>query len=114
MIITLGEKGALIAQGEQSRFVPAFKVKVVDTPGAGDAFTAGMAFGVVHGASLADAARFGCLVAARAVTMRESVPSFGTLAEIHSFAKQNGFEVPDCSRFLIVSGSFTRPSGGKT
>ena len=93
VIITLGEKGALIAQGEQSRFVPAFKVNVVDTPGAGDAFTAGMAFGVVHGASLADAARFGCLVAARAVTMRESVPSFGTLAEIHSFAKQNGFEV---------------------
>jgi len=42
VVITLGEKGAFVANGETSRALPAFKVTAVDTPGAGDAFTAGL------------------------------------------------------------------------
>jgi ribokinase len=94
VIITLGEKGALVAQDRDTHLVPAFKVKVVDTPGAGDAFTAGVAFGLVQGASLGDAAHFGCLTAARAVTVRESVPGFATLEQVQRFARKNEFEVP--------------------
>ncbi len=94
VVITLGEEGALVADGVQQQLIPAFKVEVLDTPGAGDAFTAGLACGLMAGAALAEAARFGCLAAARAVTVRESVPSFGTLAEIREFALRHGFEIP--------------------
>ncbi len=94
VVITLGADGALVADGPQQESVPAFKVQVVDTPGAGDAFTAGLTFGLMAEAPLAEAARFGCLTAARAVTIRESVPGFGTLAEVLEFAAAQGLEVP--------------------
>jgi len=93
-VITLGKQGALVADGKEQARVPAFQVDVVDTPGAGDAFTAGLALGLSAGAPLAQAARFGCLTAARAVTVRESVPGFGTLAEIRKFASQHRIEFP--------------------
>src|SRR5689334_10775100 len=38
VVITLGEQGALVAGPDKTEFVPAFKVKSVDTTGAGDAF----------------------------------------------------------------------------
>jgi predicted transcriptional regulator len=46
------------------------------------------------GAPLVEAARFGCLTAARAVTVRESIPSFGPQEEIIAFAAAKGFEIP--------------------
>jgi ribokinase len=95
IVITLGADGALVREGENERSVPAFEVEVLDTPGAGDAFTAGLACGLTAGATLAEAAKFGCLTAARAVTVRESVPGFGTLAEIQQFASAHGFDMPD-------------------
>ena len=101
VVITLGEKGAFIANGETAQALPAFKVTAVDTPGAGDAFTAGLAFGLYHEASLVDAAIFGCLTAARAVTVRESIPSFGTLAEIAEFARANRFDIPTGLRAVM-------------
>lgn len=101
VVITLGEQGAWVAEGDHQQLVPAFKVQVVDTPGAGDAFTAGMAFGLAAGAPLVEAARFGCLTAARAVTVRESIPSFGTREEIVAFAAAEGFEIPPAVRGAI-------------
>jgi ribokinase len=94
IVITLGEDGAFVADDGRHELIPAFKVKVLDTPGAGDAFTAGLSYGLMAGARLNEAARFGCLTAARAVTVRESIPSFGTLAEVREFAGRQGFEIP--------------------
>ena len=94
VVITLGEKGALLAEGTRQEWVPAFKVAVVDTPGAGDAFIGGLAYGLAVGASLLEAARFGSLTGARAVTVRESIPGFGTSAEILEFARAHDFEIP--------------------
>jgi ribokinase len=108
VVITLGEKGAFVASGETTQALPAFKVTAVDTPGAGDAFTAGLAFGLYHDASLVDAATFGCLTAARAVTVRETIPSFGTLAEIAEFARTNRFEIPTALQAAIDLN--TRPT----
>jgi ribokinase len=94
VVITLGERGAFLAEGSKQETIQAFKVEAVDTPGAGDAFTAGMAYGLMEGESLVEAARFGCLTAARAVTVRESIPAFGTLAEIEEFASLRGINHP--------------------
>ena len=94
VVITLGEKGAFLAEGLRHEWVPAFEVEVVDTPGAGDAFMGGLAYGLAVGAPLADAVRFGSLTGARAVTVRESIPGFGTSAEIFDFARTHHFEIP--------------------
>ena len=112
VVITLGEKGALVANGATIQTLPAFRVTAVDTPGAGDAFTAGLAFGLYHEASLADAAIFGCLTAARAVTVRESIPSFGTLAEIAEFARVNRFDIPPGLQAAMVLNTSPAPNDG--
>jgi ribokinase len=113
VVITLGEKGSLVANGATTQVVPAFKVTAVDTPGAGDAFTAGLAFGLYHDASLVDAAIFGCLTAARAVTVRESIPSFGTLAEIAEFARANQFDIPTGLRTVMDLNPRPTANGGR-
>jgi sugar/nucleoside kinase (ribokinase family) len=94
VIVTLGAKGAYVADGDTTNALPAFKISAVDTPGAGDCFMSGLAFGLYHGASLVDAASFGCLTAARSVSIQGSIPSFGTLAKIAEFAAVNRFEIP--------------------
>jgi len=95
LAITLGEQGAYVVTDEVEQMVPAFAVEeVADTAGAGDSFSAGLAYGLSMGGSLTEAVRFGCLTAARAVTIRESIPGFGTLDEVSRFAAQHGFEIP--------------------
>lgn len=42
IVVTLGRKGSFFWTGKKRLFCPASKVKVVDTIGAGDAFTAGL------------------------------------------------------------------------
>lgn len=43
-ILTMGEKGSLFWNGKKALKCPALKIKVVDTIGAGDAFTAGLIY----------------------------------------------------------------------
>ena len=95
VVITLGEEGAGVAEGEGFYLVPAIEVEVVDTPGAGDAFTAGMTKGLFEGKTLAEAVRFGCITAGYAVTVRESVPAFPTLEQVWEFVERNKLQVPE-------------------
>ena len=44
IIITLGEKGSFFWNGKTKLFSPSFKIKTIDTIGAGDAFTAGLLY----------------------------------------------------------------------
>lgn len=46
--ITMGPEGCLIASSDQMVHVPAFKVDIVDTTGAGDAFMGGLSFGLLQ------------------------------------------------------------------
>jgi sugar/nucleoside kinase (ribokinase family) len=47
--LTLGADGCIIASSERITHVPALKVEVVDTTGAGDAFMGGLSFGLLQG-----------------------------------------------------------------
>jgi sugar/nucleoside kinase (ribokinase family) len=59
-VLTRSEKGSVIVQGKTVVVQPASKVeKVLDSTGAGDAYTAGFLFGRTHGKALADCARLG-------------------------------------------------------
>jgi ribokinase len=55
VVVTLGAEGALVASAEGSTRVPSVKVEAVDTTGAGDAFTAALAWKLGLSESLAEA-----------------------------------------------------------
>lgn len=84
-VITLGERGALFRGPAESGHVPAFKVAdVVETTGAGDAFTGGFAVGLARGMPALEAVRFGCAVAGLSVTRAGTAPSMPRLEEVQS------------------------------
>ncbi|MFF9812040.1 ribokinase [Streptomyces sp. NPDC014006] len=82
VVITLGGEGALVASAEGVTRVPSVNVTAVDTTGAGDAFTAALAWKLGTGASLADAAAYAARVGAAAVTRRGAQESYPTADEV--------------------------------
>jgi len=82
--VKLGERGCYITDGEESHLIKPFKVEVVDTTGAGDAFCAGFIYGLLRGKSLRECGILGNFVASRCLTKvgaREGLPK---LTEIPS------------------------------
>ncbi|MDK0523282.1 ribokinase [Streptomyces sp. ML-6] len=84
VVITLGAAGALVADGRTGDVVPlpGIAVEAVDTTGAGDAFTAALAWRLGLGEELAEAAAFAVRVGAAAVTRQGAQASFPTAAEV--------------------------------
>jgi ribokinase len=83
VVVTLGAAGAVVADGTGAPVrVPSVKVDAVDTTGAGDAFTAALAWRLGAGASLADAAAYAARVGAAAVTRAGAQASFPTAEEV--------------------------------
>ena len=65
--VKLGSNGCYITDGNQQHQIEAFKVPVVDTTGAGDAFCAGFLYGLLNKKSLLECGRIGNFVASRCV-----------------------------------------------
>jgi ribokinase len=78
VILTLGERGALLAQADGASLVPAFPVRPIDTTGAGDAFVGGFAVALAEGRPLAEAVRWGSAAGALATTTEGAQPSLPT------------------------------------
>jgi ribokinase len=66
-VITIGEDGAVLADGESVDHFPAPEVEVVDTTGAGDAFVGALATQLARGASLQEAVAYAVRAGAAAV-----------------------------------------------
>ncbi|MGJ5692577.1 ribokinase [Streptomyces pratensis] len=84
VVITLGAEGALVSDsrtGEAVR-VPSPRVAALDTTGAGDAFTAALAWRLGLGEELTEAAAFAVRVGAAAVTKEGAQASFPTAEEV--------------------------------
>jgi ribokinase len=77
-VLTLGDEGAEVAGAR----VPAFPASVVDTTGAGDAFTAAFAVALAEGATDLEAVRWGCAAGAHMVEHAGVVPGLPTRAEL--------------------------------
>ena len=74
MVVTMGAEGAVYAQANgECGVVPAKKVDVIDTTGAGDAFFAGTAIGLTYGKPLPEACEIGSRLAASVICTTESV-----------------------------------------
>ena len=82
VVITRGADGATVADRTGVTDVPSPKAEVVDTTGAGDAFTGALCVRLARGDDLATAARFAAAVGAAAVRRPGAQTSFPTLADM--------------------------------
>jgi ribokinase len=83
IVLTLGGDGAIVDDGASRTPVAAVDVgPVVDTAGAGDAFTAGYAVAISEGQAPQQAARFAACCGGFAVTRAECVPGLARRDEI--------------------------------
>ncbi len=94
VVMTLGEKGALIVTSSSSSHVPAIRMSAVDTTGAGDAFNAGLAMAIACGVSLEDAVRFAVVTGGLSVTKEGVISSLPHRDEVLQFYRQNGQTPP--------------------
>jgi ribokinase len=78
VVLTLGDKGAILAQEDRVEVMPAFQVRAVDTTAAGDAFAAGLAVALAEGMDLVDAVVWGNAAGALAATVHGAQPSLPT------------------------------------
>lgn len=81
VIIKMGDRGCFIKNHNQSYTIPALKVKVVDTTGAGDAFVGGFLTGYLKGWGLKQSGIFANAVGALCVS------SLGAFSGILSFTE---------------------------
>lgn len=93
-VVTLGEEGAFIATRTWEKGVPAIKVPAVDTTGAGDAFNAGLAVALAHGADLEAAVNLAVITGGLAVTKDGVVPALPRLAEVLTYCERCGLPKP--------------------
>ncbi|MGE0589389.1 MAG: adenosine kinase [Cyclobacteriaceae bacterium] len=66
--ITLGANGALIYDGDTFIEIEPYKVRAVDTNGAGDMFAGAFLYGITHGHSYAEAGKIASLASSRVVS----------------------------------------------
>jgi ribokinase len=82
LVVTLGEKGALVMTDDHATRVPGVAVEVVDTTGAGDAFNSGLAVALAEGRDLIQAVQYAACAGAIACTRLGVIPSFGDRAAV--------------------------------
>jgi ribokinase len=86
VVVTMGRHGAFLLNDQAAVHVPAIEVVVVDTTGAGDAFTASLAVSLAEGLPLNDAAHRAALVAAMTVTRMGTQTAFPTRSKVDAWA----------------------------
>lgn len=85
IVVTRGGSGALIIHSNgATEQIPGVPVDVVDTTGAGDAFTCALAVALAEGKSLADAVRFASYAGALACTKLGVIPALAYRREIEA------------------------------
>lgn len=88
VVITLGHKGLYFKNDNEEIWMKAFRVKVVDTTAAGDAFMGGLAFALSEGKPIREALRFANTAGALATTKLGAQPSLPSKKEIRTFFKE--------------------------
>ncbi|TYS88952.1 aminoimidazole riboside kinase [Rossellomorea aquimaris] len=97
LIITMGAEGSFVYVGDARQYVPAMKVKAVDTTGAGDAFVSGILYSVheytgdIESLSIEEAARmaqFAAVSGALAASTKGAMTALPSLKEVNHHLKR--------------------------
>ncbi|MGE5581074.1 MAG: ribokinase [Bacillota bacterium] len=84
VIITMGKAGALVYADQSITMIPSIEVETVDTTGAGDAFSGGLATAIAEGKDVIQAVKFAVCTAALSVTKVGTAPSMPFRNEIEA------------------------------
>ncbi|NLK97437.1 MAG: carbohydrate kinase [Epulopiscium sp.] len=94
IVVTLGDQGSYFRKSGYGVFVPSYKVKAVDTTGAGDGFLGGLLYQIltskkniqdIQGAELEKMIGFANAVGALMTTKRGAIPAIPVLKDIEEF-----------------------------
>ncbi|MBA7591089.1 Ribokinase [subsurface metagenome] len=96
IVITLGEKEALLVTGQEAYYQEAFTVNVVDTVGAGDCFCGVFACSLSFGISVKESLRRASAAAALSATIRGAQTSMPSADEIDTFLSATGETSDTC------------------
>lgn len=92
-VIKLGRDGALLETREgESMYLPAFKVKALDTTGAGDGWNAGLIVGLLKGWELKKCVTVANAVGALVVTKLGAITALPYKNELNSFLKEQNID----------------------
>jgi ribokinase len=93
--VKLGSKGCYVTDGRRSHSIEAFKVNVISTTGAGDAFCAGFLYGLIKHKSLEECGRIGNFVASRCITKMGARVGLPNLKDLAILRENKGY-LADC------------------
>lgn len=82
LIVTMGEKGAMLLTDDHTEHIPGVAIEVVDTTGAGDAFNSGLAVALAEGRPLVEAVKYANCAGAIACTKLGVIPALGDRAMV--------------------------------
>jgi ribokinase len=88
VIFTLGGRGAYLYNRDTRKLFPSFRVEVLDTTGAGDAFNGGLALALAEKKPVADAIMFANAVASLKVTRLGTAPAMPYRSEVNEFIEK--------------------------
>ena len=80
--VKLGKEGCYVTDGKEGHTIEAYKVKAIDTTGAGDAFCAGFLYGLIKEKDLYECGRIGNFVASRCVEKMGARTGLPRLADL--------------------------------
>lgn len=96
--IKMGEQGSILSDGTALHSIQPFNVQAVDTTGAGDAYSAGLIFGHIHGLKPTQAGLAASVLSALAITCSGAggnLPGKEDLVEfLRERLKVNGKDIP--------------------
>ncbi len=87
VIVTLGAAGVIVATATETTLIPAPRVQVVDTTGAGDCFTGAFAAALVGGAEIDEAARRAVSAASYSTTIFGATTGMPTTEQLDAFIR---------------------------
>ncbi|MGI8855031.1 MAG: ribokinase [Thermomicrobiales bacterium] len=87
VVVTLGAAGVVVATNAETRLIPAPRVAVVDTTGAGDCFTGAFAAALVADLEMAEAARRAVAAASYSTTIFGATTGMPTTEQLDAFLR---------------------------
>lgn len=90
VVVKMGGQGCLMVEAGEVALVEPYRVTVVDTTGAGDAFNGGLAAALAAGRPFLEACRFANAVGALTVTKQGAQSAMPTLPEVEALMAAQG------------------------
>jgi sugar/nucleoside kinase (ribokinase family) len=88
VIVTMGERGVVAGSPDGMIELPAARVEVVEPSGAGDAFAAGLVYGLLEGWALPRSLEFAGMIGASACTRLGCTAGLPTRAEADAYLER--------------------------